>query len=249
MRISRLYFENQLKLGENIHLPTYASHYLSHVLRLRIDDVIHLFNETDGEFLTRITLVKKGEVAVIVEKLIVGPPDAASQPKLAIHLGLGLSRGDRMDFAVQKSTELGASQITPLYTEHGEVRLKADRVEKKLQHWRKIAISASEQSGRLDIPVINAPCTVDVWQQTLTADLSLMLDPSGEGFLTDHSNKMPINQISLLIGPEGGFSEKEIAFARSHDFSVVNLGPRILRTETAPVAALAILQNLYGDMG
>lgn len=149
-----------------------------------------------------------------------------------------------MDFAVQKSTELGVTEITPVYTEFGEVRLKADRVEKKLQHWQKIAISACEQSGRLDIPVINKPIAL--------MDLSLnesankwMLEPSGSDVLPQ---SIAENNILLLIGPEGGFSEKEIDWAQRNDFQIVALGSRILRTETAPVAALAILQHKYGDM-
>lgn len=246
MRISRVYFEGQLQTNAVISLPGESSHYLAKVLRLRIDDCVHLFNETDGEFLSRITLIKKAEVELMVESPIVEA--GTHQSELLIHLGLGLSRGDRMDFAIQKSTELGVREITPLYTEHGEVKLKAERVEKKLQHWRKIALSASEQCGRLDIPKIHAPCALLDWQQSSNEEFNVMLDPSGEDNLPPVSEVEQIKRLNLLIGPEGGFAERELQTARDQGFAVVALGTRILRTETAPVAALAILQHLYGDM-
>lgn len=256
MRISRIYFEGQLKTNGDIHLPAESSHYLAKVLRLRIDDCVHLFNETDGEFLARITQIKKSAVELVVEKQIVETQIVekqisevdANQTYPGIHLGLGLSRGDRMDFAIQKSTELGAREITPLYTEHGEVKLKADRVEKKLQHWRKIAVSASEQCGRLDIPKINAPCNLADWLQSTATDFNIMFDPSGQDKLPPKSDTAQITRLNLLIGPEGGFAEKEIQSASDQGFTIVALGTRILRTETAPIAALAILQYLYGDM-
>lgn len=250
MRISRVYFESQLKTGAVVALPTESSHYLAKVLRLRVDDCVHLFNEDDGEFLARITQVKKSAVELVVEKPITEDPSLegdANQAELKIHLGLGLSRGDRMDFAIQKSTELGVRQITPLYTEHGEVRLKAERAEKKLLHWRKIAISASEQCGRLHIPKINQPCSLSDWQENTDGEFNLMLDPSGQDELPSRASTV-IKQLNLLIGPEGGFAEREILTAQKQGFAIVALGKRILRTETAPIAALAILQHLYGDM-
>jgi|FLOH01.1.fsa_nt_gi 16S rRNA (uracil1498-N3)-methyltransferase len=268
MRISRVYFEAQLQAGATIRLPAESAHYLAHVLRLRVDDHVHLFNASDGEFLVRITQIKKADVDVLVEKQVVQgqlvggqlvkgqlaegqlaeKQGVNGQSRLKIHLGLGLSRGDRMDFAMQKSTELGVSEITPLYTEHGEVKLKADRLEKKLQHWRKIAINASEQSGRLEIPEIHTPSPLAEWQQGLDAGFSLMLDPSGEDKLPLNTAALQFEQVNLLIGPEGGFSATEIHSARNQGLAIVALGTRILRTETAPIAALAILQHLYGDM-
>ena len=244
MRISRVYFESQLKTNGDIRLPAESSHYLAKVLRLRSGDCVQLFNETDGEFLARITEIKKSAVELVVEKQVA----EANQSEPGIHLGLGLSRGDRMDFAIQKSTELGAREITPLYTEHGEVKLKADRVEKKLLHWRKIAISASEQCGRLDIPKINAPSILGDWLQSTAAGFNIVFDPSGQEKLPPKSDTSQITQLNLLIGPEGGFADREIQSAKDQGFIIVALGTRILRTETAPIAALAILQYLYGDM-
>ena len=149
-----------------------------------------------------------------------------------------------MDFAVQKSTELGVSEITPIYTEFSEVKLKPERLQKKLQHWQKIAISASEQSGRLDIPIIHNPISLEGISLS-AGNNRWMLEPSGAGTLPD---SIQMNNIDLLIGPEGGFSVAEIDWAQKNVFEVVSLGSRILRTETAPVAALAIIQNKFGDM-
>ncbi len=242
MRTSRIYLDHQLSTGSSISLPGETSHYLGQVLRLRIGDRLLLFNARDGEFAAVISKIEKKDVEVTLESQSREP----QPPSLKIHLAQGLSRGDLMDYCMQKATELGVSQITPLITEYGEVKLKADRVENKLRHWRKITVAASEQSGRLNVPRINSPCQLQEWQQGIRPGVNIMLDPSGKESLQQGSS-IPVS-INLLIGPEGGFSEKEIAWARAHDFSVVSLGSRVLRTETAPVAALAILQHLYGDM-
>jgi len=244
MRLSRVYLDNPLALNALISLPKEIAHYLSNVLRLRVDDELLVFNSQQGEFRARVIAVTKRAVDIELLEKKRGVHDSARQTSLCVHLILGLSRGDRMDFAVQKSTELGVNEITPIYTEYGEVRLKPERVEKKLQHWQKIAISACEQSGRVDVPVIHKP--ISVMELSLGETVNKwMLEPSG-------SDALPLciaeNNCVLLIGPEGGFSANEIDWAQGNDFQIVALGSRILRTETAPVAALAILQHKYGDM-
>ena len=244
MRLSRVYLDSPLALNAVISLPEEIAHYLKNVLRLSVDDKVLVFNSRQGEFCARIIAVAKRAVDIELLEKTRDIHDSAGRASLSIHLILGLSRGDRMDSAVQKSTELGVNEITPIYTEYGEVRLKPERIEKKLQHWQKIAISASEQSGRVDIPTIHNP--------TSLMELSLgkivnkwMLEPSGSDALP---RSIAESNIALLVGPEGGFSENEIGWAQCNDFQIVALGSRILRTETAPVAALAILQHKYGDM-
>tara|TARA_B110000858_G_scaffold17319_1_gene17493 strand:+ start:31266 stop:31991 length:726 start_codon:yes stop_codon:yes gene_type:complete len=241
MRLSRVHLDSLLELNSVISLPKETAHYLSNVLRLRIDDELLVFNAQQGEFLAKVSAVAKRAVDI---ELIELKRNANTAAALSLHLLLGLSRGDRMDFAVQKSTELGVSDITPVYTEFGEVRLKAERVEKKLQHWQKIAISACEQSGRLDVPVIHSPITLMDLPSSECVN-KWMLEPSGSDTLPQSIRE---NNIELLIGPEGGFSATEIDWAQGSGFKIVALGSRILRTETAPVAALAILQHKYGDM-
>jgi 16S rRNA (uracil1498-N3)-methyltransferase len=244
MRLSRVYLDNPLALNALISLPKEIAHYLGNVLRLRVDDELLVFNSKQGEFRARVIAVTKRAVDIELLEKKRGVHDSARQTSMCIHLILGLSRGDRMDFAVQKSTELGVNEITPIYTEYGEVRLKPERVEKKLQHWQKIAISACEQSGRVDVPVIHKP--ISLMELSLGESVNKwMLEPSG-------SDALPLciveNNCVLLVGPEGGFSANEIDWAQGNDFQIVALGSRILRTETAPVAALAILQHKYGDM-
>jgi 16S rRNA (uracil1498-N3)-methyltransferase len=244
MRLSRVYLDSPLALNAVISLPKEIAHYLSNVLRLRFNDELLVFNSRQGEFRARVTSITKRAVDIELLENMRAAHDATKHASLSIHLILGLSRGDRMDFAVQKSTELGVNEITPIYTEYGEVKLKPERVEKKLQHWQKIAISACEQSGRLDVPVIHKPLSVLELSLCKNAN-KWMLEPSGSDSLPQ---SIAENNCVLFVGPEGGFSTDEIDWARSNDFQIVALGSRILRTETAPVVALAILQHKYGDM-
>jgi len=242
MRVARIFVDHGLVTGEPVTLDRETSHYLATVLRLQRGDVVRVFNGRGGEYSAELTAASKHEVSLLPgEKLA-----AATPPRLEVHLALGLSRGDRMDFAVQKATELGVTAITPLYTEFGEVRLKqAARLENKLRHWRRIAVSACEQSGRVLLPDLHPPETLPEWLQGSRPGLRLLLDPGGESALGSHP---AATRVTLMIGPEGGFSPQELALAAESGYEAVRLGPRVLRTETAPVAALAVLQYRYGDL-
>lgn len=241
MRISRLYVEASLQSGNSLTLPPEASHYLATVLRLGIDDTVLLFNGTDGEFTATLTSAQKKKVTVLIGPL----QRAVDASPLAIHLGVGLSRGERMDFVMQKATELGVDAITPLYCEFGEVRFKQqNRLDNKMRHWRQVVINACEQSGRLTVPEIFEPVAALDWISSQTASCRLILDPDGGKKFTELELA---DEIALFSGPEGGFSETEVKQAQLAGFSNVVMGPRVLRTETAPLAALAILQTLRGD--
>jgi 16S rRNA (uracil1498-N3)-methyltransferase len=246
MRLSRVFINSPFEINSPVLLPKESAHYLHNVLRLRVEDSLLVFNQTQGEFLALVTKSSKKEfeVQLLEPQRLLSAEN--QQNSISIHLVLGLSRGDRMDFALQKSTELGVSEITPVYTEHGEVKLKADRVEKKLQHWRNIAISAAEQSGRLTIPVIHQPIALSALDLANENTYKVLLEPTGSDVLPQ---SIATKNIELLIGPEGGFSISEIAWAKKNGCEIVALGARILRTETAPIAALAILQHKFGDMG
>lgn len=243
MRTTRIYHNQPLVSGCSLNLDAETSHYLGTVLRLRTGATLLVFNSRDGEFAAHIVSVDKQALTVELGAQQ-RTPQAAS---LAIHLGLGISRSDRMDFAIQKSTELGVSQITPVYSQYGEVKLKADRIENKLRHWSRIATSAAEQCGRLDIPVVSTPQSLAEWQSTLGETTRLLLDPSGAEKIGQVAGSRE-QGFALLVGPEGGFAEHELEWGSKHGFTIVTLGPRILRTETAPAAALAILQHRFGDM-
>ena len=243
MRVSRLHIERGLRAGDSFALPVDSAHYLGTVLRARVGDRVLLFNAQSGEYEATVTASKKGKVDVELGACVREPE--SKQSSLVLHLALGISRGDRMDYAIQKATELGVNAITPLFTEHGEVRLKPERLDNKLRHFEKIAVNASEQCGRLDVPRLNTPLSFADFLAQASEATRLLLEPGGETRLQAEAG---LTDIELIIGPEGGFSATEVNLARQHGCEVMGLGPRILRTETAPVAAIAVLQFLYGDL-
>jgi 16S rRNA (uracil1498-N3)-methyltransferase len=183
--------------------------------------------------------VGKKTVSVELTEQLPGQPESPLQ----VHLGQGLSRGERMDWAIQKATELGVAQITPIVSERCEVRLKDERVDKRLAHWQQVASSACEQCGRSTLPIIHPPMLLADWLQQVQADLKLVLHPVAEPML---SHAKP-SSLAFLIGPEGGLSEAEVTQATGHGFQAARLGPRVLRTETAAVVALTVAQQLWGD--
>ncbi|WP_413042979.1 16S rRNA (uracil(1498)-N(3))-methyltransferase [Pseudomonas sp. YJ42] len=237
MRISRFFIDAPLSLGTQ-DLPEASAHYISRVLRLSTGAVVQLFDGSGQEYRGELVEVGKKHVKVELREQLAGLSESA----LKIHLGQGLSRGERMDWAIQKATELGATEITPIVSERCEVRLKDERADKRLAHWRQIAISACEQCGRSVIPAIHPPMSLQEWL-AVEADLKLVLHPLAEP-LTTHQRPATL---AFLIGPEGGLNDAEIEQARSAGFQPARFGPRVLRTETAPVVALGVAQQLWGD--
>ena len=238
MSLPRFFVAAPLALG--LHdLPEAQAHYLSRVLRLTVGAAVQLFDGSGQEYIGELTSVSKKAVQVELRECLDGLPESALQ----IHLGQGLSRGERMDWAIQKATELGVAEITPLFTERCEVRLNDERMQKRLEHWQQIAISACEQCGRSKVPVIYAPQSVKDWQATVQAELKLVLHPVAQP-LTEHTTP---STLAFLIGPEGGLSDAEVAQAAEYGFQPARLGPRVLRTETAPIVALSVAQQLWGD--
>ncbi len=238
MRLSRFFIDAPLSLGQH-ELPEAQAHYISRVLRPVAGDAVQLFDGSGQEYLGELIDVGKKAVRVELREQLAGQAESP----LRIHLGQGLSRGERMDWAIQKATELGVSEITPIVSERCEVRLKDERADKRLAHWRQVAISACEQCGRSVLPVIHAPITLAEWQGHVQAELKLVLHPVAAPL---ESHARPHN-LAFLIGPEGGLSEAEVEQAKAAGFHAARLGPRVLRTETAPVVALAVAQQLWGD--
>lgn len=214
MRLSRFFTDTPLSLGDH-DLPEAQAHYISRVLRMGEGDAVQLTESFSGQ----------------------------TESPLRIHLGQGLSRGERMDWAIQKATELGVSEITPIFSDRCEVRLKDERADKRLQHWRQVAISACEQCGRSTVPVIHPPLLLVDWLKQTQADLKLVLHPVAEPMV---SHAKP-SSLAFLIGPEGGLTDLEVDTAQAAGYHAARLGPRVLRTETAPVVALAVAQQLWGD--
>ncbi len=242
MRIPRIYHEGELRLNKPVALSGSAATHLVRVLRLGSDDPITLFNGNGGEFSALITEVIKRQVIVTPTEF----HERERESPLILHLAQGISKGERMDYTIQKAVELGVSEITPIATERSVVNVKGERMEKKLRHWRGIISSACEQCGRNTLPILNPVETFSYHIGKQTDAVRLLLDHRAEG--TIHSIDAG-ESVELLIGPEGGLSPAERDAAIKAGYRAVRFGPRILRTETAAVAALAVLQAQLGDLG
>ena len=242
MRVSRLYTSADLALGKQLELDEENGHYVRTVLRLKKETEIILFNGRGGEYLCTVTEVNRKAVMININKWL----DRCVESPLLVTLGLGISRGDRMDLSVQKAVELGVNFITPLLTERCVVQFKGEKKPQRLLHWQKIVQHAAEQSGRTTLPELSEIEHLQQWVDKQQG-LKVFLDPYAELTLADIK---PIDsQVTLLTGPEGGFSNQERDIAKAAGFIPVRMGSRILRTETASLAALAAVQMLWGDFG
>jgi 16S rRNA (uracil1498-N3)-methyltransferase len=241
MRTPRVYVDLSLPAGQRCELGSGAAQHLLQVLRLRPGAPLTLFNGDGRDYPGVLVEGRRG--AAIVDVGEAGEPEGIAP--LLVHLGIGVSRGERMDFAVQKAVELGVATITPLFTERSVVRLDAERLAKRQQHWRGVLIGACEQSGRRRLPILHASTGLGTWLH-LPHPMPLLLDPRSPSALTDLPS--PAGELTLLVGPEGGLAPRERAEATEAGFRGVHLGPRVLRTETAPLAALAAIQVIWGDM-
>ena len=242
MRVSRVYTSAALALGKQVELDEENGHYVRTVLRLKKDTEIILFDGKGGEYLCTVSEVNRKLVIIAVNKWL----DRSVESSLLVTLGLGISRGDRMDLTVQKAVELGVNFITPLLTERCVVQFKGEKKPQRLLHWQKIVQHATEQSGRTILPVLTEIEQLQFWVGRQNG-LKVFLDPYADLTLIDVA---PIDmKVTLLTGPEGGFSTQERDIAKAAGFIPVRLGSRILRTETASLAALAAVQMLWGDFG
>jgi 16S rRNA (uracil1498-N3)-methyltransferase len=239
MRTSRFHAPVPLQTGETV-LEGDLAHYIGRVLRLGPGAPVQLFDGSGQEWPGEVLEVSKKTVSVRLEAPISGLPES----RLAVHLGQAISRGERMDWAIQKAVELGVSEITPLYTERCEVKLSGERAEKRQTHWRQIAVSACEQCGRSQVPHIHPPAALHDWIGRVDADLRLVLHHRTDEQLSSLARPA---SLALLIGPEGGLTGDEIGQAEARGFLACRFGPRVLRTETAPIVALSIAQQLWGD--
>ena len=242
MREIRVFTDQPLAVGTDIALEDSSARHLAAVLRMQPGDAVTLFNGLGGEYTATLSACSPKRVNAQVGDFL----DIERESPLRIHLGIGLSRGDRMDWVIQKATEAGVTDITPLYTERTEVKLKGDRSDKKQRHWQQICISACEQCYRNRLPVLHEPITMEQWLSQVKADRKLVLHHRSEQTLSQLRNDQ-VASAALLIGPEGGLSDREIAAALNTNFEPLRLGPRVLRTETMPVVAISILQSLWGD--
>lgn len=245
MRLTRFYCPEKLAPGARVRLPPEAAHHAVRVLRLAENAPLVIFNGDGNEYAGRILRVERQDVVVLVE----GAQAVARESSLAVTLLQGISAGERMDYTLQKCVELGVHAIQPIQAERSVVRLNAERAAKRLQHWQGVIVAACEQCGRNRLPSLSPALTLADWAaQSAPAapPLRLMLAPDAAQGLRELAP--PNDGAVLAVGPEGGFSENERLILAQCGFVAVRLGPRILRTETAAVAALAALQSRFGDL-
>lgn len=241
MRIPRIYQATPLAVGEHLTLDKNAGHHLTRVLRMQDNESVILFNGQGGEYSAVLKIHGKDVVATI-ESFI----DRNTESSLNITLLQGISKGERMDIVIQKAVELGVKKIIPVFCQRTVVNIKGERSEKKHQHWQGIVINACEQSGRTHVPELTEAIKLgEAFNQSLPG-LKLTLSPTATHSF--HQIKPESTEITLLIGPEGGLDEREVALAETCGFQSVRMGPRILRTETAALAAITALQTLWGDL-
>jgi len=242
MRTIRSFVDRPLAIGDTFALPEATGNHLVRVLRLEVGDPCVLFNGDGHDYTARLlTREKRGSAVEVIGRHVV-----ANEAPLRIALLQGIARGEKMDLILQKATELGVARVAPVVTERTEVRLDAERADKRAAHWRGVLASACEQSGRARLPELLAPRALADFLATEHSTLKLVLDPIASTTLAQ-LDIAPSQSICLLVGPEGGLSERDLAAARATGFTGLRLGPRILRTETAALAAIAGLNALHGD--
>lgn len=234
---NRFFIEASLTVGQSIELTEVVFHHWVRVLRAKLNDQAILFNGQGGEYLVELTEINKKNASIQVLSF----EPANRTPNFQVVLGQVMSKGDRMDYAIQKATELGVHKIQLLTSERCEMRLKYDRDQKKIDHWQAIAIAACEQCGLNIVPEVLAPISLQEWFSHSLPTTKLVLAPDTDAF---DIAKQATPDLALLIGPEGGLSQDEIAQANAAGFKNWCIGERVLRTETAPVVALAILNYI-----
>jgi 16S rRNA (uracil1498-N3)-methyltransferase len=243
MRLNRIFCEGPLTVGDEVKLPAAGAYHVARVLRMREGAPLIVFDGMGGEYQAEITRVEGDAVST---KLMHHTPGTAESP-LKVTLVQGVSRSERMDWTLQKATELGVTSIAPVLSARSVVRLDEKQAAKKQAHWQAIVIGACEQCGRTRVPHVATPVPLrNYFTNVKKEGLRLVLSPSAPGSLAGLAS-LP-NKVELLIGPEGGLDDDELNAARTAAFTPVRLGPRVLRTETAAVVALSVLQALWGDL-
>lgn len=242
MRVTRVFVDQPLAVGAKLVLPVDAAGYLSRVLRLRPGDPFVLFNGDGHDYDTRLLALDKRRA----EAEVVDARPVANESPLRIVLLQGIARGEKMDLVLQKATELGVAEVRPVDSERSEVRLHGERLDKRLAHWRGVVASACGQCGRARVPEVLPPESLDAALRSLPQQPRLLLDPEARrsiGGLPDG-----LEGCVLAVGPEGGWSSRDRGQLHAAGFEALRLGPRILRTETAGIAAIAALQSRFGDL-
>lgn len=241
MRQYRFYHSGDLEPGKSYLLDEANNHQILKVLRLKPEQEIWLFNNTNTDFKATIQRINKNTITVIVHEAITNNKESNYQ----IYLAQAIAKGQKMDYIIQKAVELGVAAIIPLISERTIVNIAAEKIPARIEHWEKIIIGACCQCGRSILPKMYTPVTFKEWVVQNQNSTQIILDPSSNNSIA----KIPSqNEINLLVGPEGGFSQDELIWAKQRNCLSVSLGPRILRTETASIVAISALQTHFGDL-
>ncbi len=245
MKIPRFYQDSDWQLGETILLSKENHRHAVQVLRLKKNESLILFNGKGGEFKATIVETNKRKTEVLISDY----ERINRESPINTTLAMAIIKQDRMDFAIQKAVELGVNQIQPLNTERSVIKLKAQRLEKKLQHWQGVIIAACEQSGRTNIPEIALPVSLNSFiGKHMTDHLSIVMSPESSTKLADIKLQKKPQGVTLYVGPEGGFTHEEEREMKANSIQSINFGKRILRAETAVVAGLTACQQQWGDL-
>lgn len=242
-RVPRFYCEAPLAIGMQRELPSEAGHHAARVLRMKVGDPVRVFCGDDLQWDSVIVRIERERVSVRLTQ----SRQVSVEPPFHIALAQGMSSREKMDLTLQKATELGVSEIFPVVTSKSVVKLDEDRADRRVGHWQGIVAAACEQCGRNVVPVVHRVLRFEQWITTLPpadGELRLLLSPASERRLRDLA---PPQRVLLLVGPEGGLTAEERRIAERFGFTPVVLGPRVLRTETAALAAVAAMHALWGD--
>ena len=241
LRLHRVHTAQPLHSGAEIRLDSATSHYLGRVLRVVRGQTLVLFNGDGSDYDAEVLEAARQSMLLRVNSSRPG----IAEPVLHITVAQAVSRGERMDLTLQKCTELGAAAFQPLFSERVEVRLRGDKLARRMAHWQGVVVAACEQCGRAVVPEVLPALTLDDWLQSTASGPRLLLDPAAQQSLAE---KTPGDRVEVVVGPEGGFSDAESARIHASGVTGVRLGPRVLRTETAGPAAVAVLQSRAGDL-
>lgn len=245
MKISRFFQEEAFTVGETYELSSINHRHIVQVLRSNTDDKLIVFNGHDGEYIAKLEILSKRKSQIFIQSF-----EAISRESpLKVTLALAMIKPDKMDFALQKAVELGVNAFQPLYTKRSVIKIKENRLAKKMLHWHGVIIAACEQSGRTAIPIINKPTTIENFLETPSSNLRLTLLPGDYPKLASLKDLDSSKQeVSILVGPEGGFTDEEERLMLKAELTPVSFGSRILRAETAAIAALTACQQRWGDL-
>jgi len=244
--MNRFYHSKPININQNIIMDDFAAHHALKVMRLKSNDQLILFNGDGSDYLAQVINISKRQVEVSIKS----KEDIDSKSNLKLILLQALTSNDKMDLIIQKTTELGISEIQPIICERSIVKIKKEKLKKKLSHWRQVSIAACEQCGRAKIPTIHEPENIIKYLERIMEsdkDTKIILSPEASKSLDNITPNIK-QGIKFLIGPEGDFTKQELDLSIQKGFSPIKIGPRILRTETAPICILSILQYKYGDI-